>query len=176
MYEKYKSQEVLEIFAEHILYEIKQQAVRASHLGRHVPRSSEFLSSFRFEVTEDLQIKVTLDYDPKWAWVSKYLEGREPYRMDWLTKQRMKQRKVIPIRDHKSGEVVFRRVPLTTKQAWIHPAVEKYTFIDMGVKRGLMRAYPKVVKKIMLADSRERKKVTPRKRPSVFRQKKGEEK
>jgi hypothetical protein len=170
IYERYKSEEILEIFAEHIVYEIKQEAVKASHLGKKVPRSSEFLSSFKFEVTDDLRIRVLLDYNPKWAWISKYLEGREPYKMDWLTKQNLKERKVIPFRDHKTGDIVFRRVPLTTKQAWIHPAIEKYTFIEMGVRRGLMKAYPKVVRKIMLLELSNRKKVRPRVRPNVFKQ------
>ena len=145
-YNRYLSKEVLEIFGKHILYQIKQEAIKASYLGQVVPKSSDFLSSFRFEVTEELELKVTLDYDVKWAWISEYLEGRKPYPMTWLTKQHLKERKIIPIKDHKTGEIKFRPVPLTTKQAWIHPGIKKHTFVDAGISKGLIKAYPEVAR------------------------------
>jgi len=164
-YDQYVSREVIEIFGKHILYHLKQEAIKASYLGQVVPKSSEFLSSFRFEVTKDLELKVTLDHDPKWSWISKYLEGRKPYPMRWLTRQHLKERKIIPLKDHKTGKIVFRRVPLTTKQAWVHPAVKKYTFIDSGISKGLKRAYPEVVRYLYsLMEENEKKQARQRAR------------
>jgi len=72
-------------------------------------------------------------------------------RMVWLTQSKQNRLKVakgpggkpvyrqgkmplvIPIKE-KSGEVVFRTAPLTVGDAWIHPGIAKYTFVQRAIK------------------------------------------
>jgi len=49
------------------------------------------------------------------------------------------EKKVVPIKT-KSGEVVFRTLPLKTEQKWIHPAIYKFNFIEQGVEKGRIKA------------------------------------
>lgn len=41
---------------------------------------------------------------------------------------------VVPIKE-KSGEVVFRTAPLQLKDAWIHPGIAKYTFVQRAINK-----------------------------------------
>jgi hypothetical protein len=59
--------------------------------------------------------------------------------MSWLTRKNTKDQKAVPIKT-KSGEVVFRRLPLKTGSKWIHPSVYKFNFIEQGVEKGRVRA------------------------------------
>ena len=43
---------------------------------------------------------------------------------------------VVPIQSD-GGAVVFRMAPLTTRQAWVHPGIAKFTFIQRGIRKGL---------------------------------------
>jgi hypothetical protein len=47
-------------------------------------------------------------------------------------------RKSIPIIDH--GKVLFRQVPLTLDNAWIHPGIAKHTFVNRGIDKYKKRA------------------------------------
>jgi len=42
---------------------------------------------------------------------------------------------VVPIQSH-GGAVVFRMAPLTTREAWVHPGIAKFTFIQRGIRKG----------------------------------------
>jgi len=59
--------------------------------------------------------------------------------MDWLTRKNPLEKKVVPIKT-KSGEVVFRSLPLQTENKWIHPAVYKFNFIESGIEKGKVKA------------------------------------
>ncbi len=129
------NKEVLKIFGEEIVKGVKKEAKRASGLGTGIPRTKNFLDSFYYEITKGGTIKIRSD----WQWVKKYLERKEPYEMSWLTRKDQMEQKVVPIKT-KSGEVVFRTLPLRTEQKWIHPAVYKFNFIEVGVEKGRMKA------------------------------------
>jgi len=42
---------------------------------------------------------------------------------------------VVPIKT-KSGTVIFRTAPLKTQDAWIHPGIAKFTFMQRAIKKG----------------------------------------
>jgi hypothetical protein len=42
---------------------------------------------------------------------------------------------VVPI-ERKDGTVIFRMAPLKMKDAWVHPGIAKFTFMERGIKKG----------------------------------------
>jgi hypothetical protein len=129
------SKKVLEIFGEEIVKAVKDSAKKAAGMGTGIPRTKEFLDSFYYEITKGGAIKLKSD----WQWVKKYLERKEPYEMNWLTRKSSMEEKVVPVKT-KTGEVVFRKLPLRTENKWIHPAVYKFNFIETGIEKGRMKA------------------------------------
>lgn len=129
------TKEVLKIFGDELIKAIKEEAKRASGLGTGIPRTQDFLDSFYYEITQGGKIRIKSD----WVWVKKYLERKEPYEMSWLTRNNTQENKVVPIKT-KTGEVVFRNLPLRTSNKWIHPAVYKFNFIEKGIEKGRRRA------------------------------------
>ena len=133
----------LELFGMYIIQAIREEAIKASALSSAIPRTSEFLNSFYYEIIRgDLYIRSS------WDWVGKYLRNKPAYDMVWLRSSNPKRRKVIPLKDKKTGEMVFRSAPLQTGKAWVHPAVARYVFIDRGIEKGRRRAQPEVERRI----------------------------
>jgi hypothetical protein len=60
--------------------------------------------------------------------------------MKWLTRNDPNKTKVVPVKT-KTGDVVFRNLPLRTEKKWIHPAVYRFNFIEAGVEKGRMKAF-----------------------------------
>jgi hypothetical protein len=46
---------------------------------------------------------------------------------------------VVPLKT-KSGTVVFRAAPLTFGDAWVHPGIARYTFLQRAIKKGRKKA------------------------------------
>jgi hypothetical protein len=132
------SKKVIEIFGDEIIKAIKEEAKRASGLGSGIPRTKDFLDSFYYEISKGGAIKIKSE----WQWVKKYLERKDPYEMRWLTRNSNMERKVVPIKT-KTGEVVFRNLPLRTENKWIHPSVYKFNFIEQGIEKGRIKAIRK---------------------------------
>ena len=130
---------MLEILGEEMVRGVREEASRASGLGTGIPSTSEFLDSFGYEIVGGDSIRITSD----WKWVSAYLKARVPFKMTWLTQQNGAP-KIIPLKD-KNGDIVFRTTPLRLSEAWVHPAIYKYNFIDKGIKRGVARATPRIL-------------------------------
>jgi len=79
--------------------------------------------------------------------------GVESRRMEWLTQEAKKnqpnkyrmtsreQRKgrryplIVPVKTS-AGTVVFRTAPLKTADAWIHPGIARFTFIERAARKG----------------------------------------
>ena len=129
------SKKVIKIFGEEMVKGVQEAAKKAAGLGTGIPRTKEFLDSFYYEITKGGAIKIKSD----WQWVKKYLERKEPYEMKWLTRNDPNKQKVVPIKT-KTGEVVFRNLPMRTEQKWIHPAIYKFNFIEVGIEKGRMKA------------------------------------
>ena len=129
------TKQILNIFGEELVRGVRESAKKAAGLGTGIPRTKEFLDSFYFEITKGGAIKIKSD----WQWVKKYLDRKEPYEMTWLTRNNPNETKVVPIKT-KTGEVVFRNLPLRTEEKWVHPAVYKFNFIEAGIEKGRMKA------------------------------------
>jgi len=139
-------QEVGKIYGRYILNAIKEEISKSYALGRGIPRTKAFRDSFSFEVNESGDVIIRSD----WPWVNRYLKMRGPVKMTWLTQvnPRLRGRKVIPLKQ-RDGTIKFRTLPLTTKQAWVHPAIGKYTFIQRGVEKGKRKAKAEVLRYLM---------------------------
>lgn len=129
------TKEILTIFGEEMVKGVREEAKRAAGLGTGIPRTKDFLDSFYFVIVKGGKIKILSD----WKWVKKYLESKTPYDMDWLSRKNSLEKKVVPIKT-KTGEVVFRTLPLQTQSKWIHPAIYKFNFIESGIEKGRMKA------------------------------------
>ena len=139
-----------EIFGRYIISAIKEEIIKSYSLGSGIPRSKDFLDSFSFRVTDVGNVIIESD----WKWVSRYLKSREEIKMTWLTASnpRLKSR-IIPLKQE-DGSINFRSVPLTTKKAWVHPAIHKYTFIERGIVKGKRRALSEVMRYLKTEASR----------------------
>ena len=54
---------------------------------------------------------------------------------------------IVPLKT-KEGMVVFRTAPLTFRDAWVHPGIAKFTFMQRGIKKG-RRACIEVLKGVL---------------------------
>ena len=137
----------IDVFGEEIIDGIEYHAREASRKFDAVPRDERFFKSFYYEIEgEGVAIY------SKWEWITKYLNNHEPERMDWLTKQGNSTLSVIPLKDSK-GQMIFRTVPLMKNDAWIHPAIKKWTWIEKGVARGINKAINRVLQLIMMKEN-----------------------
>ncbi len=136
----------IEVFGEEIVDGIEYQAREASRLYDAVPREERFFKSFFYEIQgRDIVIF------SKWEWITKYLYDSDPKKMDWLTKQANSSLSVIPLKDDK-GHMIFRTVPLQKTDAWVHPAIKKWTWIEKGVARGTNKAINKIMQMILFEE------------------------
>ena len=42
---------------------------------------------------------------------------------------------VVPLKT-KGGQVIFRTAPLKMQNAWVHPGIARFTFMQKGIKKG----------------------------------------
>ncbi|NDB58736.1 hypothetical protein EB001_09840 [bacterium] len=133
----------INVLGEEIVDGIEYEAREASRLYDAVPREEAFFKSFYYEVGNGDIIIYS-----KWEWITKYLRDRDPEKMDWLTKQGNSTLSVIPLKDSK-GQMIFRSVPLMKTDAWVHPAIKKWTWIQKGVARGTNIAINKIIRLIL---------------------------
>lgn len=71
-----------------------------------------------------------------WPWMEAYVEGKDPYPMPWLTREKGVYKVPIIQRD---GTVLIRTAPLTTQDAWIHPGIARHTFLNRAFQRTINR-------------------------------------
>jgi hypothetical protein len=95
----------------------------------NIPRGDSFFDSFGYQVSGRSTVVIT----STWPWIDQHLEGRAPYRMEWLTREKGVTRVPLVQRD---GTVLVRYAPLRTADAWIHPGFARYTFLERGIKKG----------------------------------------
>ena len=102
-----------------------------------IPNSPRFFASFKWRI---VGTKVEIYSD--WPWITPIIEGKDPYKMTWLTKRK------VPFSDP-SGKVKILSTPPShdkkgnvVKDAWIHPGFASHDFIQKGWKN----AAPKVRK------------------------------
>lgn len=116
--------------------------------------------SFRYRIRGDKTVEVTSTF-PYLAEMA--AKDTQPYKMTWLTQEakdkrpaefpltprekELKMRRaghvsqgqrlplVVPLED-KGGVVVFRTAPLTFQDAWVHPGIARFTFVERAAKKG----------------------------------------
>jgi hypothetical protein len=144
------TEDVLKVIGDYILMGIREEIDKVARFGSGVPRNNQFKDSFFYEIKNDSKGILRLYLHSDWLWVGRYLKERGDIEMKWLTglKNSRGKRQTIPIKDKKTGKMVFRNVPLKTKNAWVHPAINKYNFIENGIKKGQMRSIPVIAKMI----------------------------
>jgi hypothetical protein len=133
-----------------VIHEAKKDFAKRRKMGRGKPISDggaigpekSFFRSFSYQIRGERTIELVSN----WPRLDSLLEGRKKGKMTSLTAEKnpklwrpaksgkgAKVRKTIPIIDH--GKVIFRTVPLTMADAWIHPGISKHTFMERGVRR-----------------------------------------
>ncbi len=110
------------LIVKHIQKEIQKDWGR-----RGIPKSQRFLDSFGSKIERG---KIVI-YST-WYTVAGLLEGRQPYRMTWLTQERGVD--VVPIL-LKNGDVIMRATPAIASKAWIHPGYARHTFVARALKK-----------------------------------------
>lgn len=95
--------------------------------GEGIPATEEFYKSFYYEVDG-----TTVEVFSSWPLIEQIIEGRRPYPMDWLTRQKGISR--VPLKGP-GGTVLIKSAPASPEDAWIHPGFLKHTFIRRGYER-----------------------------------------
>lgn len=98
-----------------------------------LPTSNSFLESFSYKIRG----RSTVEIISTWPWIDQHIEGRDPYPMTWLTRERGIV-KVPMLQD--DGTVLVRTAPLRAKDAWIHPGFARHTFLARGVRKARQQA------------------------------------
>lgn len=107
----------------------KQGRVPRSGQPVGLPESPDFFKSFHYRITGESSVEVY----STWPFIRQVTEGREPYRMDWLTRQNGVH--AVPLLTG-NGELIFRVAPLSLGEAWIHPGFARHTFLERGIRKG----------------------------------------
>lgn len=104
--------------------------------------------SFSFEIVGGKTIHVKSSFwglhelvnglpERKMVWLTQEAKEQHPEKYNVTARERRLGRRlplVVPMEDA-SGTVIFRMAPLTTNEAWIHPGIAKFGFMERGAKR-----------------------------------------
>jgi hypothetical protein len=125
--------EIGKILVKFIVKEAKADLVKQGndrtprHEPEGIPKSENFFKSFSYRVSGTSSVEIT----STWPWVNQIIEGRDAYRMVWLTRE--KGVGIVPLRPSK-GTVILKMAP-GRKHAWIHPGFARHNFISRGMKK-----------------------------------------
>jgi hypothetical protein len=81
-------------------------------------------------------------------WLTQEAKDKQPLRYHLTdTEKRLRMRRngrisngkrkplIVPIKT-KAGEVIFRMAPLKLKDAWVHPGIARFTFLENAIRKG----------------------------------------
>lgn len=121
--------------------------------------TKDLFHSFSYRIVGERTVEVLSTFPG----IRELLEGIPKRRMVWLTQEakdkhperyelspreeRLKMNRAGRVKRHqrlplvvplkaRGGEVVFRMAPLTMSDAWIHPGIAKFTFMQRAIKKG----------------------------------------
>jgi hypothetical protein len=97
-----------------------------------IPASDSFFDSFGYRILGKSTIVIT----STWPWIHQITEGRDRYRMTWLTEANRIYQVPFPQPD---GTVLVRMTPFRIADAWIHPGFARHTFLARGIRKGRKR-------------------------------------
>jgi hypothetical protein len=125
------------IIAEEIANEARKDYMRKGRTPRGepmgLPNTKRFFDSFSVEISGERTILIKTS----WPWIERHMEGRDAFKMWWLTQSRGVY-KVPMIQD--DGRVLIVSTPATLADAWIHPGALKFNFVSRGVQKGRIKA------------------------------------
>lgn len=138
--------------------EAKKDFAKRGWSGKACDGSAPIWDSFSFKIRGERTIEVMSSFPDIDVLTSKDIPAR---RMTWLTQEakenaphkypvtlrELRARRsgslgrnarlplVVPLKG-KNGQVIFRTAPLKTQDAWIHPGIARFTFIQRAVRTG----------------------------------------
>lgn len=143
-----------------IVTEAKKDFAKRGWSGQDPMQGPPIWDSFSYKIVGRSTIEILSTFYGIAEMVSGDIPSR---RMDWLTQERKdhfpssykltpaerraKMRRggrlskgqrrplVVPIKSD-AGTVIFRTAPLKTSEAWIHPGIARFTFMERGIKKG----------------------------------------
>lgn len=142
---------------ESFVREAKKDFAKRGWSGQARDGSSPIWDSFSYRIKGDRTIEVVCTFPDIEVLTTQDIPSR---RMTWLTQEAKKESPekyaltprerelgkkkhsksrlplVVPIKDKDTGDVVFRMAPLKTQDAWIHPGIAKFTFVQRAVRKG----------------------------------------
>ena len=119
----------------------RQKGLKIEGSPESLPDTPRFLDSFGYRIVGRSTVEITCT----WPFIEQLIEGRDPYRMVWLTQQAGIGK--VPM-TQPDGTVIIRTTPRQMSDAWIHPGWARHTFIERGVKRGRDRMAEIIVKEV----------------------------
>lgn len=89
-----------------------------------IPYAEAFFKSFHYRVKGG-----ALEISSTWEFLPQLLEGRKPFPMTWLTKE--KGVSVVRLYE-KTGTVIYRSTP-SQQEPWMHPGYKKHMFLQKAL-------------------------------------------
>ena len=116
--------------------------------------------SFKFRIRGASTLEITSSFygmeelatgdipERRMVWLTQEAKEKSPSRFELTDAERKLRMKktgriskggrlplVVPLQD-KNGTVIFRMAPLTFTDAWVHPGIAKFTFMQRAIRRG----------------------------------------
>lgn len=135
--------------------EAKKDFAKRGWSGRAQDGSADIGESFSYRIRGDRTVEVVSTYPYIAELIS---QDTKPHKMTWLTQEAKKNNPtafpltpreqalgmkpggkrlplVVPLKSE-SGTIIFRMAPLTFADAWIHPGIARFTFVQRAAKQG----------------------------------------
>ena len=159
--------------------ESKKDFAKRGWSGLAEDGSAPIWDSFSYQIQGSKTVLIMSTYPHLKAMTG---QDTKPYRMTWLT-QEAKEKKashypltprekklgmkrggrvskgerlplVVPFKN-KAGTVVFRTAPLTFRDAWIHPGIARFTFVERAARKGREQCLAVIKQEVLSAVVRE---------------------
>lgn len=155
--------------------EAKKDFAKRGWSGEAEDGSAPIWESFSFKIRGERTVEVVSTF----PYIEQLVgEDTKPYKMTWLT-QEEKERKpskfpltptehklrmkrggrvsdgkrlplVVPLKTE-SGVVIFRTAPLTFQDAWVHPGIARFTFVQRAAKQGREKCIALIKQEVLAA-------------------------
>ena len=159
--------------------EAKKDFAKRGWTGEAQDGSAPIWDSFSYQIRGERTVEIVSTF----PYIEQMVEkDTKPYKMTWLT-QEAKERKpaqfpltpregklrmklggrvsdggrlplVVPLKA-KNGTVIFRTAPLTFQDAWVHPGIAKFTFVQRAARKGREQCIGLIKQEVLDAVVRE---------------------
>jgi len=127
--------------------ESKKDFAKRGWTGKDPMKGPDIWDSFSFKIQKSSVVISSTFYgmrelttgdipSRRMVWLTQKAQGRlvKASGKPRYRKRGNKRPLVIPIKE-KSGEIVFRTAPMTIGDAWIHPGIAKFTFVQRAINK-----------------------------------------